>query len=124
MDVLDPRTRAKGDEPAGRVWVNAPAAPRAVKSALEEAMAEQQVVRICYTSREGDTTTRDVEPVMFASTNGHWYLIGWCRLRNDMRWFLVSRIERASVTRIACSGHDIDEIGTPPVTARCVNNEG
>jgi predicted DNA-binding transcriptional regulator YafY len=122
MDVLDPRTRAKADELAGRVWVNAPAAPRAVKSALEEAMAEQRVVRICYTSREGDTTTRDVEPVMFASTHGHWYLIGWCRLRNDMRWFLVSRIKRASVTRIACSGHDIDEIGIPPVTARAVNS--
>src|SRR5699024_191650 len=41
MDVLDPRTCAKADELAGRVWVDAPPTPRAIKSALEEAMAEQ-----------------------------------------------------------------------------------
>ncbi|QCQ90189.1 helix-turn-helix transcriptional regulator [Rhodococcus sp. SGAir0479] len=124
MDVLDPPTRAKADELAGRVWVDAPPAPRAIKSALEEAMAEQRVVRIRYTARDGDTTTRDVEPVLFASTNGQWYLIGWCRLRSDIRWFLVSRIEHARATKLACSGHGIDEIGIPPATARPVNGQG
>ena len=124
MDVLDPRTRAKADEMARRVWVNAPPTPRTIKSALEEAMAEQRVVRIRYTAGDGNETTRDVEPVMFASTNGQWYLIGWCRLRSDMRWFLVSRIEHASATKVACSGHGIDEIGIPPATARPVNGQG
>ena len=124
MDVLDPRTRAKADELAGRIWVDAPPMPRTIKSALEEAMSEQHVVRIRYTSRDGDTTTRDVEPVMFAARNGQWYLIGWCRLRSEMRWFLVPRIEHATATRIPCSGHGIDEIGTPPPTARPVNGHG
>ena len=87
-------------------------------------MSEQHVVRIRYTSRDGDTTTRDVEPVMFAARNGQWYLIGWCRLRSEMRWFLVPRIEHATATRIPCSGHGIDEIGTPPATARPVNGHG
>ena len=46
LDVLDPRTRARADELARRVWVDTPARPgRAVRSALEEAMAEQRVVR-------------------------------------------------------------------------------
>lgn len=124
MDVLDPRTRAKADELAGRIWVDAPPTPRTIKSALEEAMSEQHVVRIRSTSRDGDTTTRDVEPVMFAARNGQWYLIGWCRLRSEMRWFLVPRIEHATATRIPCSGHGIDEIGTPPATARPVNGHG
>ena len=39
---------------------------------------------------------RDVEPVLFASTNGQWYLIGWCRMRDAMRWFTVARIEQAT----------------------------
>jgi len=78
-------------------------------------------VRIRY-SRESNTTTGDVEPVMVASTNGHRYLIGWRRLRNDMRWLPVSCIERASATRVACSGYDVDEIGIPSVTERPVNN--
>jgi predicted DNA-binding transcriptional regulator YafY len=126
MDVLDPRTRARADELAGRVWVNAipSSASRATRSALEEAMAEQRVIRIRYTSRDGTTTTRDVEPVLFASTNSQWYLVGWCRLRNAMRWFTVSRIERASVTKTACSGHTIHEVGEPPVNARPVHGRG
>ncbi len=122
MDVLDPRTRARADELAGRVWVNAtPSSSRIIRSALEEAMAEQRVARIRYTSRDGARTTRDVEPVLFASTNGQWYLVGWCRLRNAMRWFTVSRIERASVTREACTGHTIGEVGEPPGNARPVH---
>lgn len=122
LDVLDPRTRARADELAQRVWVNSvPSSSRAIKSALEEAMTEQCVVRIRYTSRDGTTTTRDVEPVLFASTSGQWYLIGWCRLRNAMRWFTVSRIDRANVTKTASSGHTIHEVGIPPATAAPVH---
>ena len=125
LDVLDPRTRTKADELAHRVWVNTEPAPtRAVRSALEEAMADQFVVRIRYTSRNGSKTTRDVEPVIFASTNGRWYLIGWCQLRNEMRWFLMTRIEQASVTRMRCGGHSVEEIGVPPATARSVHSTG
>ena len=125
LDVLDPRTRKQADELARRVWVNSEPAPaRAVRSALEEAMADQYVVRIRYISRTGEGTTRDVEPVIFASTNGRWYLIGWCQLRNEMRWFLVTRIEQASVTRTSCSGHTIQEIGIPPAAARSVHSAG
>jgi predicted DNA-binding transcriptional regulator YafY len=125
LDVLDPRTRARADELAGRVWVNAvPSSSRAIRSALEEAMAEQRVIRLRYTSRDGTTTTRDVEPVLFASTNGQWYLVGWCRRRNAMRWFTVSRIERASVTRTACGGHTVHEVGEPPANARPVHGRG
>ena len=122
LDVLDPRTRARADQLADRVWVNAPPpSSRTIRSALEAAMAEQRVVRIRYTAREGETTSRDVEPVLFASTNGQWYLVGWCRLRDAMRWFTVSRIERATVTQTACAGHGIDEVGEPPANARPVH---
>ena len=125
LDVLDPKTRARADKLAHRVWVNAlPSSSRAIKSALEEAMAEQRVIRIRYTSRDETTTTREVEPVLFASTNGQWYLVGCCRLRNAMRWFTVSRIERASVTKTACGGHTIDEAGEPPANARPVHGRG
>ena len=125
LDVLDPLTRARADQLADRVWVaETRSASRTIRSALEEAMAEQRVVRLRYTSRSEITTTRDVEPVLFASTNGQWYLVGWCRMRNAMRWFAVSRIERASVTKTACEGHSIDEVGTPPVNARPVHGRG
>ncbi|MPV50802.1 YafY family protein [Pseudactinotalea sp. HY158] len=119
VDVLDPRTRTRAEELAQRVWVDATrSSSRAVRSALEEAMADQRVLRIRYTSGEGATTSRDVEPMLFASTNGRWYLIGWCRLRGAVRWFMVDRIERAGVTTTPCEGHTIDEVGTPPPNAR------
>ncbi len=125
LDVLDPRTRAKADELARRVWVDTPSsAVRAVRSALEEAMAEQRVVRIRYVSRDDSTTTRDVEPIIFASANGRWYLIGWCRLRGDIRWFLMTRIEHAAVTKAPCGQHSIQEVGIPPATARSVQSRG
>ncbi|YAK86944.1 helix-turn-helix transcriptional regulator [Paenarthrobacter nitroguajacolicus] len=125
LDVLDPGTRARADELAGRIWVNAPpSSSRKTRSALEEAMADQRVIRIRYTSGDGSTTTRDVEPVLFASTNGQWYLVGWCRLRDAMRWFTVSRIGRASVTTAACSGHTVEEVGEPPVNAHPVHGRG
>ena len=125
VDVLDPRTRARADELASRVWVNAPpSSSRVTRSALEEAMAEQRVLRLRYTAADGTTTTRDVEPVLFASTNGQWYLVGWCRLRDAMRWFTVSRIERASVTSTACGGHTVHEVGEPPANARPVHSRG
>jgi len=125
LDILDPRTRARADDLAQRVWVNtSPSPSRATKSALEQATAEQRVVRIRYTAKSGTTTTREVEPVLFASTNSQWYLVGWCRLRDAMRWFAVSRIERAHVTKTACSGHTIHEVGEPPVNARAVHDRG
>lgn len=125
LDVLDPRTRARADELAGRVWVNeSHSSSQRIRSVLEEAMTEQRVVRIRYTSGDETTTTRDVEPVLFASMNGQWYLVGWCRLRNAMRWFTVSRIEQAAVTRTTCSGHSIHEVGRPPANARPVHPRG
>lgn len=125
LDVLDPLTRARADDLAGRVWVDGPPpSSRAVRSVLEEAMAEQRTVRIRYTSAEGATTVREVEPVLFASTNGRWFLVGWCLLRDAMRWFAVSRIEQARVTSTACSGHTVQEVGTPPANARPVQVGG
>ena len=124
MDVLDPRTRESVDALARRIRVDTKGSgTRAVRSALEEAMSEQRVVRIRYSAKAGSDTVRDVEPVIFASTNGAWYLIGWCRLRDAMRWFRVSRISHASVTREPSGDHTVEEIGAPPATSRSVHVE-
>lgn len=118
MDVLDPDTRDRVDQLTSRVWVNpSDSAPRVIRSACEQAMAEQRVLRIDYVAANGAASRRDVEPILFASTNGSWYLVGWCRLRVSVRWFSISRIRRASVTGDPCTGHTVAEIGTPPSTA-------
>ncbi len=121
VDVLDPLTRERAELLARRVWVNHPVtASRAIRSAMEQAMTDQRVLRIRYLSKEGVTSRRDVEPMLFASTNGNWYLIGWCRLRSAVRWFALGRVQAASATREPCTGHDIQEVGVPPETATSV----
>lgn len=122
LDVLDPRTREQAKQLADRVWVDVPPSPsRAVSSAIEQGMTDRKVVRIHYAAGDSAPTTRTVEPVLFGSTNGHWYLIGWCQLRNAMRWFRLDRIQHAVVTSVSCGDHTIDEVGTPPTTARPVH---
>lgn len=119
VDVLDPGVRERAERLAGRVWVDAPSPPsRAVRSALEQGMTDQLVVRIHYLDSEGALTTRDVEPMLFGSRSGQWHLIGWCRLRDGVRWFRLDRVQRARLTKVPCGDHTIDEIGPPPPTAR------
>lgn len=121
VDVLDPRTRQQAERLAERVWVNHSAASlRSARSALEQAMTDQKVVRIQYVTKEGVESCRDVEPMLFASTGGRWYLIAWCRLRSAVRWFALSRVKKAVVTSEPCSGHGVQEAGVPPVNARSV----
>lgn len=122
LDVMDPVTRRRATELAERVWVDiGPSAERRVMSALEQAVVDQKTVNLSYTDAKGQATQREVEPMIFALTGGKWMLIAWCRLREGIRWFDLTRIERAVVTRRACSGHKIEEIGTPPSLARPVD---
>lgn len=121
LDVLDPVTRRQVGELSGRVWVDvAPGAPRRTMSVLEQALTDQVTVNLTYTDRAGRRTRREVEPMIFALTGGRWRLVGWCRLRDGVRWFDLSRVQAASATRRRCSGHDVAEIGTPPQAARTV----
>jgi len=89
-------------------------------SVLEQALLDQVTVDLAYTDAEGCSTRREVEPMIFALTGSRWYLVAWCRLRDDVRWFELSRVDRAVATRRPCAGHDIGAIGTPPEQARPV----
>ncbi|MQA86497.1 MAG: WYL domain-containing protein [Streptosporangiales bacterium] len=72
--------------------------PPSVPSVIEEAIVAQRVLRLSYTDRNGVRTERDVEPVLFVSDLGRWYLVGWCRLRDGARAFRVDRVVSAAVT--------------------------
>ena len=75
---------------AGNGW------PRpAVPLAIQEAITARHVLRLSYRDRHDVVTSREVEPVAFAGTRTHWYLIAWCRLRNGARAFRLDRIRAA-----------------------------
>jgi predicted DNA-binding transcriptional regulator YafY len=97
-------------ELAGRVGflgsvAEAIAEPAPIPIVIEDALAARRVLRLRYVDRRGAPTERDVEPVMFLAGEETWYLIAWCRLRDELRAFRLDRI---------VSGHDTGE----PVPAR------
>jgi predicted DNA-binding transcriptional regulator YafY len=63
--------------------------------AIQDAIAARHVLLLDYRDRHDVMTSREVEPVAFAGTRAHWYLIAWCRLRDGARAFRLDRIRAA-----------------------------
>jgi predicted DNA-binding transcriptional regulator YafY len=63
--------------------------------AIQEAIIARHVLLLDYRDRHDVMTCREVEPVAFAGTRAHWYLIAWCRLRDGARAFRLDRIRAA-----------------------------
>ena len=69
-----------------------------VPLAIQEAITARHVLLLDYRDRHDAVTVREVEPVAFAGTRAHWYLLAWCRLRDGARAFRVDRIVAAADT--------------------------
>jgi hypothetical protein len=64
---------------------------------------------------------RRVDPVFLARTAGHWYLVGRCRDRGEIRWFRLDQIVSAHLTGEPSTAVPVEDIGTPPATATPVS---
>jgi predicted DNA-binding transcriptional regulator YafY len=73
---------------------NTPPVPRMVADAL----VTRRVLRIGYGDREGAVTRREIEPLGYVGKPDHWYLVAWCRLREEIRVFRTDRITSVAVT--------------------------
>ncbi len=129
VDVMDPASRRRAGQLGARVWVNddpaqpppgATSGPGAGAHAIEEALHRGRVVALDYTDAAGRSTRRRVEPMMLALTYGHWYLVGWCRERDAVRWFRWDRVDDARLTGEQASDRPLAAIGEFPPTARAV----
>lgn len=61
-----------------------------------EAVTSGRLIHLAY-GGPGGSTERDVEPVGLIRGPSHWYLLGWCRLRDGVRGFRLDRIESAEL---------------------------
>jgi proteasome accessory factor B len=69
---------------------------------LCRAIAHRKRVRLVYAGAERrNRTERDVEPYGVYQKGGAWYLVGHCRLRDDLRTFHLARIEALEVNGAA-----------------------
>jgi predicted DNA-binding transcriptional regulator YafY len=62
---------------------------------LSQAAGDSRCVCLEYQSREA--TTRIIEPYGIAGYEGRWYIVGFCRLRQDIRVFRLDRIQSATI---------------------------
>ncbi|MDO9398238.1 MAG: WYL domain-containing protein [Herbiconiux sp.] len=93
--VTDDRRLRETADLAARIHLLGDEKPTGAPLGLAAALRTGQVLRISYTDRDGGATVRDVEPMGFVGKGDNWYLIAWCRLRDDLRAFRGDRIARA-----------------------------
>ncbi|MET8234206.1 YafY family protein [Micromonospora sp. NPDC005298] len=90
--VLPPAEAAEAHRLAGQVHLvgDGPATP--VPAIVADAVSARWVLRIGYADRGGSDSVRDVEPLGYLGNSRHWYLVAWCRLRDELRCFRTDRI--------------------------------
>jgi predicted DNA-binding transcriptional regulator YafY len=89
--VMPEREAGEAAELAGRIRLLGEAPPE-VPAAVARALATRRVLRFGYLDRHGARTEREIEPLSYIGGATHWYLVGWCRLRQAHRAFRLDRI--------------------------------
>ena len=76
-------------------------------STIQLALTNFKLIRIEYHSPINENkTTRDIEPfAMISNAQVSWYLIAFCRLRNDFRTFKLDRINKMEILNITFTPH-------------------
>ena len=59
---------------------------------IKAALQESKLISFEYIALHGNKTTRTVEPYQLVLKSSHWYLHGYCHIRNEFRLFRISRI--------------------------------
>jgi predicted DNA-binding transcriptional regulator YafY len=114
-DASPARSAAAGGDVVGRARSRL-----RVLRAVEQALAGSRVLAVRYRDGRGVTTSRRVEPVLLAHTEGRWYLVAWCRSREAIRWFRLERVERADLTAETYAPRPVADVGEPPAGATAV----
>jgi predicted DNA-binding transcriptional regulator YafY len=64
-----------------------------------KAISGSRVIDIIYSAIEkNEDSQRMIEPIGVYHMGSHWYLVAWCRMRNDYRNFRTDRIKRLTIT--------------------------
>ncbi len=59
---------------------------------IQSALQENKLLSFEYIAHHGNKTARTAEPYQLVLKGNHWYLQGYCRIRNDFRLFRLSRM--------------------------------
>lgn len=79
-------------------WAGAPVLDANVLGTLAQACRDHEPVRFGYSSRDGGTTRRWVEPHRLVALGRRWYLVAYDRDRQAWRTFRVDRVSASQPT--------------------------
>jgi proteasome accessory factor C len=92
--ALDKLAGSLGPRAADAVEVDLGPANPDILAAMERAISLLNRIDISYFSwGRHELATRTVDPWGMRSVGGHWYLTGWCHMRQSQRHFRVDRIQ-------------------------------
>ncbi|MFF6995372.1 helix-turn-helix transcriptional regulator [Streptomyces sp. NPDC008313] len=94
-------------EVAARIVALPARTAESVRSAVEQALTGNVVLRLSYVDATGQESHRAVEPAGLLTADGKWYLIAWCRTRQAGRGFRLDRITAAAATGERARPHDL-----------------
>ncbi len=82
---------------------------------IKNAIFNQNMITFSYFAQEGNYSNRTVEPIKLIFKNKDWYLYGFCLLRNDFRFFKLTRIKDLEISsdtfiREVKSSHEIETV--------------
>lgn len=67
-------------------------------TAIKESIIDSKIIKFSYYSTKGEILKRIVEPYRLVFKGYQWYVYGFCKVRNDFRFFKLTRIDELSVT--------------------------
>ncbi|MGB3801064.1 MAG: YafY family protein [Lewinella sp.] len=92
---------------------------------IQQAILDHQVLWVSYTSRAGDVSQRELEPIAaYSNRHDEWVTVAYCRLRKDFRTFSLSGIDELRVTGETFASHGMtleeylrEQFGNEPARA-------
>ncbi|MEK3746510.1 YafY family protein [Brevibacillus sp. FSL K6-0770] len=67
---------------------------------MNRAITENRLLHFEYINRNMDAACRVAEPVQIAFTSGHWFLVAFCRVRNQYRRFKLVRMRNLTIGEV------------------------
>src|SRR4051794_33859937 len=99
-DRLRRRVLAVHTNVASLQWSDGPVVDADALAVLALACRDREQVRFEYRRRDGDDSSRLVEPYQLVSAGRRWYLVAWDVRRDDWRTFRLDRLERARLAGV------------------------
>ncbi len=68
---------------------------------LKKAVIQKNIISFVYSNANGENMRREAEPLRLCFKGSSWYLYAFCDMRQDYRFFKLSRIKELTVSSMA-----------------------